>query len=312
MSFGKKYLKPFTKFPLQEDCQSWGREELFIDCAGGPYHFSGLSVIQAKAIKERFRDQCLQTATNSRRCVKSIIYRIDPANFRHINMEGGWLYESMDYTYQPDNIRLAGIQLLAQLDFGSTLAASMWTPLEEHDWFSGIVFENFFRVLVAYRLLTIGGILLHSSGVVDKDGDKCILFLGPSGAGKSTIADLAHEAGYRIMSDDLNTVIPHDDKLFVEKVPFSGTFAHDFCRGDSYPLHSIYRIIKGEKNHIEQISRAEALSVLLSCAPFVNEDRYRFNLLSDTLEGIIDGVSSFRLSFTLDGGCLDLINEKKT
>ncbi|MBE2236978.1 MAG: hypothetical protein IAE81_04255 [Caldilineaceae bacterium] len=59
--------------------------------------------------------------------------------------------------------------------------------------------ENCLRVLVGWDAAQRGGLLLHASGVLRKEG--AFVFFGPSGAGKSTVARLS--ASWPVLSDDL-------------------------------------------------------------------------------------------------------------
>ena len=183
----------------------------------------------------------------------------------------------------------------------------MWTPLEAHQWFPVIVFENFFRNVVAYRLFELGGALLHSSGVVNQH-DQAWLFVGHSGAGKSTISSLASRKGYPILSDDLNAILPVGDSLQVEKVPFSGTFRSGYSRGNKYPLESLYSIKDDTKHFLEPISNGNMLSLLLANSPFVNQDTFRHDQLFSNLLKILERCRQATMRFNLNGEFTELLD----
>jgi hypothetical protein len=164
--------------------------------------------------------------------------------------------------------------------------------------------ENVFRILVAYRLLAAGGLLLHSSGVVV--GDRCFLFAGHSGAGKSTIAGLALEEGYGVLSDDLNLLL-RDGKFWVSsQLPFAGTLHSEtvtsVCR-----VAGILRLQKASAHAIDPISRADAFSLIMSSAPFVNADSYVSDQLESTVSAIVETIPAWRLSFRKDAGLWPII-----
>jgi hypothetical protein len=307
MAFGGTYLEPSGVFPDPRTSSRWGDEEVVLDFVGGPYLFEGLSAVQAAMIRDHFRDRCRLRDGDDVGQVRTTVFRANSGDFRHIDMTGGWEYVSMDYAYEPDRVRVAGLQLMAQLEFAPCLTGALWTPLERDDWFPGIVFENFFRVLVSYRLLGLGGVVLHSSSVVDRQSNRAWVFLGPSGAGKSTIAELAYRRGLQVVSDDLNSVMPDDGDFNVTKVPFTGTFAHELSDREYYLLDSFHRIVKGGENRLSPIGKAQLLAMLIGCSPFVNKDNFRFDRLCRNLERMIEKVPACELTFALDGECFDLL-----
>ena len=112
----------------------------------------------------------------------------------------GWEY-TLDQDHAESSVRIAGLRLMARLDWAPELKGALWTPeIAGEEWTS--VLENYLRLLVAYRLLAEGGVLLHSAGV--SDGRSAWLLLGPSGAGKTTASRLCLAAGAEVLSDDLN------------------------------------------------------------------------------------------------------------
>ena len=212
----------------------------------------------------------------------------------------------MDYQHQNDSVRVAGIKFAAELNLSGKLSATMWTPLDAHRWFPVIIFENFFRNLVAYRLLELGGVLLHSAGVVNHE-DQAWIFVGNSGAGKSTISSFCSEAGYSILSDDLNAILPEGNALNVEKVPFAGTFRSGYSRGNRYPINRISRIVKDDINHIEPISNASMLSLLIANSPFVNQDSLRSDRLIKNMLNLLDKCPGHSLRFSLGSKFIELL-----
>jgi len=250
------FLKNPDNFPDTDHTTLWGDETIIIDFVGGPYRFTGLSRSQAAALQEHFSDCCITSYHGDKPFVDSRIGRIGEEKFSLHGKTGSGVYESMDYVYHKNSIQVTGIYFAACLNLSGSVTATMWTPLNDHPWFPGIVFENFFRNLVAYRLLELGGVLLHSAGVVGH-GDQAWLFVGQSGAGKSTIALLCSQQGFPILSDDMNALLPTGDGVFVEKVPFAGTFRSDSSCGKRYPLGLICRIEKDEKNSIAPINKGD-------------------------------------------------------
>jgi len=180
MSFGERFLVFPDLFPARRAGEPWGDRRVALDLPGGPYLLSGLSARQEQAVAERFGAlvrAAPDTSADSPAAVRGALFAAPASDFRPIDTRG-WEY-AMDFAHAERSVCLAGLHLMARLDWAPVLGGALWTS-EEGDLFPGIC-ENFLRVLVAYRLIELGGAVLHSAGVADGDG--AFLFLGPSGAG---------------------------------------------------------------------------------------------------------------------------------
>ena len=301
MTSGSFYLEPGQEGPDPEQALPWGDETVILDFCGGPYRFDGLSQPQAKAIRQRYRRYLL--TEDEGRGIITELRQVDDRCFRSIDTRG-WTYERMEYHHAPDQVDVTGLKMQSRLILAPRLTGILGTSLDDHQWFPGLVFENYFRMLTAYRLLSLGGVMLHSAGILSDGTTR--LFLGHSGAGKSTLSELAHERGLVVLSDDLNVLLPENDRLRVEKVPFTGTFAQQPDERCSYPLGGIFKLIQGTENSLDELGPGAALSLLLSCAPFVNEDPFRFDRLADNLGRILEQAAPHSLTFNRDGGCFTL------
>ncbi|WP_456448687.1 hypothetical protein [Thiolapillus sp.] len=296
------YLHTNQDTCILDNAPPWGGETLVLDFCGGPYRFSGLSRSQAQAAGQRYRHYLLPVDAESR--VATHVRRLPDGCFRPIDTRG-WTYERMEYQYHPNRVQVAGLKMLARISPASPTEGYLGTSLDAHEWFPGLVFENYFRMLTAYRLLALGGVMLHSAGILFRG--KTRLFLGHSGAGKSTLSELAHQRDLGILSDDLNVLLPAAGQVRVEKVPFTGTFAQSAEQRRSFDLGGLFRLSKGHENAIGPLGPGEALTLLLSCSPFVNEDPYRFERLADNLTNILQHTTTRHLVFNRDGGCFDLL-----
>ncbi|HYH46069.1 MAG TPA: hypothetical protein VEG34_10305, partial [Thermoanaerobaculia bacterium] len=201
MSFGQSFLRNPDLFPARPAGEPWGARELVLDLPGGPYGFSGLSADQEETALARFGD--LRLASEPAPAVTTSVFRAAAEDFREIDTRG-WEY-GLDFDSGPSSVRLAGLDLVGRLDWRPALRGALWTSVGAGDRFPGI-FENFCRVLVAYRLHELGGAVIHGAAVVD--GGEALLFAGPSGAGKSTVSRMALERGLALLSDDLNALLP--------------------------------------------------------------------------------------------------------
>ncbi|HVG10014.1 MAG TPA: hypothetical protein VNM67_20095, partial [Thermoanaerobaculia bacterium] len=206
----------------------------------------------------------------------------------------GWEY-GLDFDSGPSSVRLAGLDIVGRLDWRPMLRGALWTPVGGGDRFPGI-FENFCRVLVAYRLHELGGAVIHGAAVVD--GGEARLFAGPSGAGKSTVSRMAVERGLTVLSDDLNALLPGS---ILAGLPFTGDLENGGGSRARYPLRALLRLEKDTEDRLRPLGRAETAACLLACSPFVNADPARHAALLSTVLDLMDGVPAYALRFSLSG-----------
>ena len=289
MSFGSGFLRYPDLFPGRRGGEPWGDRGLALDVAGGPYIFRGLSAAQEEAVRRRFGALCGEGTSEG---IPSAVFRAPAADFLDIDTRG-WEY-SLEMDHAASAVRLAGLRLMARLDWTPSLAGGFWTPEAAGEEFSS-VFENYLRILAAYRLLERGGAVIHSAGVTD--GQAAFLLLGPSGAGKTTSSRLCLERGATVLSDDLNAV--RDG--FVVKLPFTGDLGERSGGPESVPLRALLKLVQGPENRLRPLSPAAALASLVAASPFVNRDPWRREALLETLEALARAVPAYELTFTLGG-----------
>jgi hypothetical protein len=306
MSFGAGFLTNPDLFPARRSGEPWGGREIVLDFPGGPYRFTGLSADQEAGVLGRFGN--LRTA--SRAAVPTIdtpLFRAAPADFREIDVRG-WEY-GLDLDAGPDSLRIAGLDLLGRLDWRPGIAGALWTAVGgggPRDRFPGI-FENFCRILVAYRLHELGGAVIHGAGLV-ADGEG-LLFAGPSGAGKTTVSRMGLERGLTVLSDDLNALLPpgEDGRVRLAGLPFTGDLGRGGGDGSVVPLRGLYRLEQAPDDTLRPLSRAEAVACLLACSPFLNADPHRRGDLFSTLLALAERMPAFSLRFSLRAGMWDIL-----
>lgn len=301
MNFGEKFLRYPDLFPTRRSGEAWGGETVVIDFVGGPYLFAGLDPQQVAATRERFGELCRNPApaaeeTTEISPVSTRLFRVGANEFIPFDQQG-WNY-TFDRDYGEHSIRLAGLNFLGRVAWDPGLVGSLYTSEVEGASFQ-CLFENYFRVLVAYRLLTLGGVLLHSAGVVSRG--RAHIFLGPSGAGKTTISRLSLATGRTVLSDDINALCPDSEGIAqAEKLPFAGELGRTPAPRSSYPLQSINRLRQGE-DALRPLTKAEAIATLISCAPFVNGDSWRLDRLMENLTGLVGSFPTQELTFAKAG-----------
>ena len=307
MSFGAKFLRAPGASPASAAGEPWGDRAVTLELPGGPYLCSGLSPAQEESLRATFPGSVALHAGAPAGEVPIRLLRLAADEFLAIDTRG-WEYE-LDFAWAPAAVELAGIGLVGRLDWLPGLRGALWTCEDGGERFPG-TFENFFRVLVAYRLLDLGAAILHSAGVV-KAGD-AFLFLGRSGAGKTTVARLSQAHGGEVLSDDLNALAIEDGRCMVRKLPFTGEIGDRRAVRPPVPLGGLLRLEKDTRDALLPISRAQAVACLLACSPFVNVDPYRRERLEDVLLGLLAAGAppAFALRFALGGGFWSILGVK--
>jgi hypothetical protein len=297
--FGAGFLANPDLFPARRSGETWGSRDVLLALPGGPYRFTGLNSAQEEAVRHRFGAYC-STVFRAPSEVVSTLFRASEADFRTFDVRG-WEY-GLDLDATPGSLRLAGLRLAGRIDWRPVLLGALWTPDAGGQPFVGI-FENFLRVLTAYRLQELGGAVLHCAGIATLDGARARLFLGRSGAGKSTLSRLGRERGATVLSDDLNALMPGAAGPVVEKLPFTGDYGDTRTPAAPLPLAGLYRLEKSADDDLRPLSRAETVACLLACSPYVNADPHRRDgLLANFLHLLsIPKPPAWLLRFSLGG-----------
>lgn len=299
--FSAGFLANPDLFPARRGGEAWGRREIGLALPGGPYRFAGLNAAQEEAVRRRFGDYC-SIVGGAGAAVEVVLFRAAEADFRTFDVRG-WEY-GLDLDAAPGSLRVAGLRLAGRLDWRphsrGEVAGALWTPDAGGAAFADI-FENFLRVVVAYRLHDQGGAVVHCAAVAGSGGVH--LFLGRSGAGKSTISRLAQERGGTVLSDDLNALRLEGGVTVVEKLPFTGDYGDSRSVARPAALAGLYRLEKDTDDALRSLSRAQGLACLLACSPYVNTDPHRREaLLANLLRLVPPGAPVFALRFSLAGG----------
>jgi hypothetical protein len=308
MSFGAAFLTYPDLFPARRSGEAWGDRAVTLDLPGGPYRFTGLAAPQVEAVRARFGSHLVDAAPAGAGTVECLVFRRAEEEFREIDTRG-WEY-GLDLDPAPAAVRLAGLRLAGRLDWRPGLSGALWTPDPGSESFAGI-FENFFRVLTAYRLLEQGGVLVHGAAVAA--GGRAVLALGRSGAGKTTFSRLALERGAEVLSDDLNALRRTASGTVVEKLPFTGDLGDSSAPAGPFPLAALLRLEKSPEDRLLPLGRAEATGLLLACSPFVNIDPHRREALLANLGTLLPAAGdppAWALRFTLTGGCWPILESQ--
>jgi hypothetical protein len=299
LSFGERFLAYPELFPARVSGEPCGPERLDLVVAGIGHRFEGLSSTQWAAVAERFAG----FSGESERPTPSHVFRVAREEFREIDTRG-WEYD-LDLEPGENSLRIAGLRLLARLEWRPELTGGVWTAATDEE-FPGVL-ENYLRVLTAYRLGEEGGALIHSAGILD--AGEASLFVGVSGAGKSTLSSLSLAEGRVVLSDDLNALLPRAGRFHAMAVPFAGDYRSAKPLPPT-PVRAILRLLKGPEHRLAPLRRSAALALLVSCAPYVNRDPWRVERLLANLANVLDSVETHDLAFAPRAGVWELLSRE--
>jgi hypothetical protein len=283
-----------------------------MDLPGGRYRFEGLSEAQLGNIAGRYGtlerargslDEPEVTGAERSAEVVCRVFRAPASHFLDFDHRG-WEV-TFDLGHDANAVRIAGDRYMARLDLDPRgMHASLFTDDAGRPEFEGI-FDNWLRVILAYRMLELGGVLIHSAAAAGSQG--AFLFFGHSGAGKSTISRLNLEAGRPILGDDLNACLWSGNEVTVERIPFAGDFGKRTEDPGPRTLLRLLRLRNGSPPALSALRPAEALATLVACCPFVNADPLRGGRLLDNLERLVARVPCGELTFALEPSFWDLL-----
>lgn len=290
--FGQRFLATPDLFPARIAGEAWGDEAIAIDLPGGPYRFTGLTAEQRDGLASRYG---ARAGRSEGAACEIAVHRAPADDFLPIDTRG-WEY-SLDFIWNENAIAIAGMSLMARIDLARSRAA-IWTPVAGAEPFWGVA-ENVLRPLVAVRLLATGGLLVHSAAVAV--GGAGLLFAGPSGSGKSTLSAMALGAGHPVLSDDLNAIVPDGDRFAIVPLPFTGDLAESDLARQPFPLRAVVSLRKGEEESLAPMAMADAVSLVVRSASFVNGDEHRADLLLDRAGEIAGSARRAVLTFRREG-----------
>ena len=308
-AFAERFLELPDLFPARASGEPLGPLGVSIGLPGGPYRVDGLGEEELIWLQQQYRGLCSaepedgpEDGAGAETVVR--VFRVSADDFRKFDL-AGWVH-TLDFDYQPHQVRVAGLNMmgLIELDRPGGLVASYFLPPLEREHFLP-AFENLSRVVVAYRLLQTGGLLLHSAGLAF--GNRAGLFVGKSGAGKSTLVRLATSSGAVGLSDDLNVLQRVGGMAVTQPLPFAGDHrvAEELLHR-TLAVPAVYRLEQARRHQIVDLSPARSLASLVASAPSVNCDPHRASDLERVAEELLEVVAVRQLDFAKDPGFLDL------
>ncbi len=202
--------------------------------------------------------------------------------------------------FTPDQHR-ADICLNTGLKDKDEKAPSASDVTQELLQWTSLCFNSILRLLVAYELPRLGGLMTHGATVRTERG--AVMFLGESGAGKSTISLLAQPR--EIYSDELSLLSWDEttERFLVRPSPFFGTLEASLqqqvhrCE-TALPLQAIYFLHQDSSTSIQPAQGIhQNIRRLLTCVTTRAEFIQIQQQVLDTSLRVLNHVPAFDLHF---------------
>ena len=276
----------------------WGPCELGLDLPSGKVHLRGLSHTQADSLRRGYAGFLVDTALSGAKLLRCSAYRLtNSPGLPEKDLTRDGQYTPLKNRQNPGpGFSLTGVNFVARVEPCPGSAASSIGIVNEEELAQPIVIENFLRVISAHGALRQGGVMLHSAGLVI--GNRAYLFCGRSNAGKTTLTRKAWKMGARVLSDDINLVMPAGEEYRAHAVPFTGEFGRTLDQPEgqeSFPVAGLVLLEQGKHLGWETVTKAEAVASLMAGCPFVNDDEQASSLLFDALLGLVSALPVIRL-----------------
>ena len=288
----------------------WGKHAICLSLPATNIRFTGLSAAQSDALKKSFHGFIGSRQQRTPHDLECRVRRIEQV----VSLPAQSLSRDGQYTPQkipwPNNkgFQLTGVNFEAQIGVTPPCRSAQLAVAREHEFAQANVVENFLRFFVAHRALQQGGLILHSAGLVF-DG-RAYIFSGRSNAGKTTLTRKAYRYGARVLSDDINLLLPGKEGYKAHAVPFTGEFGRTLEHSggqDSYPVAGIILLRQGEKLAVQSVTMADAVADLLAGCPFVNTDTQESDRLFDAVISLVSALPVIRLVCSRDDDIEDIM-----
>ncbi len=281
-----------------ETLPAWGNETISLTLPSCEVAIEGLSPGQREQIAREYSDFRTATGGSGRRVdIRCRAGRLPRPSTLPAEVFTGHGEYAPRIARSGGRVEIVGFDSVAQLErAGPNPARAILAVAREQELARAFVLENFLRIVAAYRALDRGGVLLHSAAVVHRG--RAFLFCGRADAGKTTLARKAAAAGARVLSDDINLVMPAHGGYHVHRVPFTGEFGRQAAvagEAAAYPLGGLALLEKAVATSALPVRPAAAMAGLLGGCPFVNGDPEELTALMGILADLLAGTPVLRV-----------------
>ena len=269
--------------------QQWGTHTLLFKFPAMTLQLKGLNRAQRDLLRDNYKRFIVEKLLPAdEHCIECSVYQLPHAPIvAHEQLTRDGQYTPLQ-TRTPHGIELTGINFLSQIQVKSPYAPLTLGVANETELAQANVIENFLRVMTAYRTIQQSGLLLHSAGLVFDD--RAFIFPGRSNAGKTTLTRKAYQYGARVLSDDINVLLPQEGGYRAYAVPFTGEFGRTLEHQggqESYPVAGIILLEQGDGIRTAKVGKSNAVAALLAGCPFVNTAAEESALLFDAVINLV-------------------------
>jgi hypothetical protein len=274
----------------------WGIHSLGFSFPSGEITVDGLNPAQVDSLTEYFAGFVQSRKSGAPGNLNCDVYQLENApdvDVADLTHEGQYSPVKRRREY---GIDVTGVDFEASIPLRDRKEAKFGFAKEYESTFPS-AFDNLLRIYSAYRVLQTGGVVLHSAGLVI-DG-KAYIFVGRSGAGKTTLARKASDFGAKVLSDDINLLLPVENTYMAHSVPFTGEFGRSpdhTSAHTEFPVAGIIFLEQGRALEVNPIRASEALSKMLVGSPFVNSDEEESTRLFDVLSSLVRCIPTISLT----------------
>jgi hypothetical protein len=155
--------------------------------------------------------------------------------------------------------------------------------------------ETLLTAILATRLLSRRGCLLHAAALVGPDGVR--VFFGPSGSGKTTVATLVAEG---VITDEITAIRRVPGGWRVSGVPWRGTRLEA-------DLDGIFRLRKGPGTSFRPLAPGEAARELLGSAFLPRADGAEIERFLGVAGDLVESVPCWEMTFAPERAFWDVV-----
>ncbi len=247
---------------------------------------TGLSASLTDALGQRYGDS---VSTTGDVATADVIVRAEAADADSFHDVPAGNFE---YQMALDTTRADGVVELAGLAFCATLTGAIGELLIGDPVLAVQAIENTARALLALHLPRTGSVMLHSGCVAVEGG--AVLYPGHSGAGKSTLSKLAHDAGLRVLGDEIHIL---DADGTVHGTPFSGDLGNEITHRVNEKVIAFVDLAQSDDEGLRPLSRGKMFATALAGSPIVNRVAALAEELEDVLFAALSTAPSHQLRF---------------
>jgi len=180
------------------------------------------------------------------------------------------------------------------------LQLSSIQPVEDIDYF--------LRVVLALLVHQVGGVMMHTAGIVRKD--QAYLFFGHSGSGKTTVCRTTMEGSsnddFKILNDDLIILLPHSNRWLAYSTPFWNP-TQMIPDNQSAPVDGIYLLMQDNHVYTQQLTPGKATAAVIANIPVIPQDPVRSVQLLEILTSLQRRIPVYELHFLPDNSFWNVI-----